>query len=154
MNFNEMQSIINKWIELVDGKNAVCFNDEQFNHELFHNAMVNAYSCFKTLKEQKEIPVDSNNGVDARFYFRLISCMSEYAADCFVGDQSEGLVLTASQLATRLLLEKYFYSFLSNEMDTPILSGDFDYTDAERVYEYNIETGDLSDLMSLAELIS
>jgi hypothetical protein len=154
MTFNEMQSIINKWIELIDGKNAVCFGDEQFNHELFHNAMVNAYSCFKTLKEQNEIPIDSINGVDARFYLRLISCMSEYAADCFVGDQSDGLVLTASQLATRLLLEKYLYSFLSNEMDTPILSGDFDYTVAERVYEYNIETGDLSDLMSFAELIS
>ena len=75
--------------------------------------------------------------------------MSDYASDCFAEDESEDLIFTASQYAVRLFLNNVIWS-LSFSGD-PVLADDMEFSDGERSYPYDVETGDLSDLQKLAK---
>jgi hypothetical protein len=76
--------------------------------------------------------------------------MSEYAAECFVEDESKDLIFTASQYAVRIFLNNLRVHWHFDE-DQPVLTDEIGFCDDERAYPYNVETGDLSDLQNLAK---
>lgn len=81
---------------------------------------------------------------------QVIQYMPEYAAECFVEDESKDLIFTASQYAVRIFLENLRSHWHFDEYQ-PVLTDEMGFCDDERAYPYNVETGDLSDLQKLAQ---
>jgi len=143
-----------KWERLLNMKNDFVFAEATFDKELFKDAMKHAFDLFCLAKGAERLPVTfydmaSHEYVSVLDFCRLIQHMSDYASDCFVGDESDDLIFTASQYAVRLFLHNMIWgTSISSET---VLTDDMEFTDGERSYSYNIETGDLSDLQKLAK---
>ena len=143
-----------KWESLARRKYDYVYGETAFDKKLFKDAMKLAFEMFCQLGETKKLSV-TRKDVTGDPHFCVLDCcqviqyMSEYAAECFVEDGSKDLIFTASQYAVRLFLHNMIWgTSISSET---VLTDDMEFTDGERSYSYNIETGDLSDLQNLAK---
>ena len=152
--FFVMDALI-KWERLARRKYDYVYAETAFDKKLFRDAMKLAFEMFCQLGETKNLSVTRKN-VTGDPHFSVLDCcliiqyMSEYAAECFVEDESKDLVFTASQYAVRIFLNnmRVHWSFHPNH---PILTDNIGFRDDERAYPYTVETGDLSDLQKLAQ---
>ncbi len=152
--FFVMDALI-KWEKLARRKYDYVYAETAFDKKLFKDAMKLAFEMFCQLGETKNLSVTRKN-VTGDPHFAVLDCcliiqyMSEYAAECFVEDESKDLIFTASQYAVRIFLNnmRVHWSFHPNH---PILTDNIGFRDDERAYPYNVETGDLSDLQKLAQ---
>lgn len=145
---------IAKWERLLNMKNDFVFAEATFDKKLFKDAVKRAFDIFCLARGAERLPVTFHDmafheHISVLDFCRLIQHMSDYASDCFVGDESEGLIFTASQYAVRLFLNNMIWG--TSISSDPVLTDDMEFTDGERSYSYNIETGDLSDLQKLAK---
>lgn len=154
-NITVVWDTIAKWESLLRKKNDFVFAEALFDGKLFKDAMKQAFDIFCQVVGKETLPVSSLNmsreeRISAVDCCKVIQFMSDYASDCFVGDESKDLIFTASQYAVRLFLNKVIWSWSSFSGD-PVLSDDMEFCDDERSYSYNVETGDLSDLQKLVK---
>ena len=149
-----VKDAIAKWERLLNMKSDFVFAEAAFDKELFKDAMKRAFDIFCLARGAERLPVTFSNMASYEYlsvldFCKLIQHMSDYASDCFVSDESEGLIFTASQYAVRLFLNNRIWgTSISNES---VLTDDMEFCDEERSYSYNIETGDLYDLQKLAQ---
>ena len=144
-----------KWESLARRKYDYVYGETAFDKKLFKDAMKLAFEMFCQLGETKKLSVTREN-VTGDPHFCILDCcqviqhMSEYAAECFIEDESKDLIFTASQYAVRIFLNNMrgHWPFHPNH---PVLTDNIGFCDDERAYPYNVETGDLSDLQKLAQ---
>ena len=144
-----------KWESLARRKYDYVYGETAFDKKLFRDAMKLAFEMFCQLGETKKLSV-TRKDVTGDPHFCVLDCcqviqhMSEYAAECFVEDESKDLIFTASQYAVRIFLNNLRVHWHFDE-DQPVLTDEMGFCDEERAYPYNVETGDLSDLQKLAQ---
>ena len=144
-----------KWESLARRKYDYVYGETAFDKKLFKDAMKLAFEMFCQLGETKKLPV-TREYVTGDPHFCILDCcqviqhMSEYAAECFIEDESKDLIFTASQYAVRIFLNN-LRGHWSFDEDHSILADEIGFCDDERAYPYNVETGDLSDLQKLAQ---
>lgn len=144
-----------KWESLARRKYDYISGESAFDKKLFKDAMKLAFEMFCQLGETKKVSV-TRKDVTGDPHFCVLDCcqviqyMSEYAAECFVEDESKDLIFTASQYAVRIFLNNLRGHWPFYE-DQPVLTDELGFCDDERAYPYNVETGDLSDLQKLAQ---
>ncbi|MBQ8741639.1 MAG: hypothetical protein IJY79_08855 [Clostridia bacterium] len=164
----ELKDICVNWNMLVDNKEKYLNNEIPFDEKLFNRVLLEAYRSFRNLyleKPQGDLCV-VNETVN---YTRLAVLASEYAAaPLFTGDKSTNYIFTASQIATRLLLqhlkcpqdfppvpmflidkEDYMYCYFEGSEDDV----EKDLADVYYSY-YNLEKGHLSKLMVFAAALN
>lgn len=142
------------WLDLLDNVNAYVFGEEEFDEDMFADAMRGAFEVFAKMHSLETVKVIGNSEtLGANHLMTLIGTMQEYAADRYTED-SENIVFRASQLATRLLVNGAVNDFLRH--DNGILPADelIDYIfwlELDDNYVYDINKGDLSDLIKILE---
>lgn len=141
------------WLDFLDNVNAYVFGEEEFDEEMFADAMRGAFEVFAKMHSLETIKVIGNSeALGANHLMTLIGTMQEYAADRYT-ENSDKVVFRASQLATRLLLSGAKNDFVWHE--DGILPADklMDYVWFEpgNDYVYDINKGDLSDLIEILE---
>ncbi len=123
------------WKEQVELKNAYTFGYEELSLTEFSDLFKNTFEIVKTARNDficKNI-VPENKYV-ALEYLELLTTLSEYAADCFVGDESENKAFYATCLIAQKLI---FYA-----------TNDFNYgiTEDGKItffgYDYTISSDD------------
>ena len=144
-----------KWENLARRKYDYVYGETAFDKKLFKDAMKLAFEMFCQLGKTKKLAVTRKNVTGDPGFCVLDCCqviqhMSEYAAECFVEDESKDLIFTASQYAVRIFLNN-LRGHWHFEEDRPVLADEMEFCDDERAYPYNVETGDLSDLQKLAQ---
>lgn len=141
------------WLNLLDNVNSYVFGEEELNEDMFADAMRGAFEVFSKMYTLETVKVIGNSeALGANHLMTLIGTMQEYATDRYTED-SENIVFRASQLATRLLINGAVNDFLWH--DDGILPADelLDYVWFEpgNDYAYDINKGDLSDLIEIIE---
>ena len=156
--FKDHLTAVREWDMLLEKKNAYIFGEEEFDLELFQNAMRDSWKLFQYLLDQDELVVSTIHhrnpigNVSVITFMQLVSQIVLYEADCYVGDESKDYIFNASQYAAHFLLNAVINE-AGMYIDEPVVGGDLDGI-ADRYYEYNIETGDLSDLKELAKQLN
>ena len=141
------------WLDLLDNVNAYVFSEEELDEDMFADAMRGAFEVFSKMYSLETVKVMGNSeALGVNHLMTLIGTMREYAADRYTED-SENIVFRASQLATRLLVNGVVNDFMWH--DDGILPADelLDYVWFEpgNDYVYDINKGDLSDLIEILE---
>lgn len=141
------------WLNLLDNVNSYVFGEEELNEDMFADAMRGAFEVFSKMYTLETVKViGSSEELGANHLMTLIGTMQEYAADRYTED-SENVVFRASQLATHLLLNSAKNDFIWH--DDGIIPADelIDYIWFEpgNDYVYDINKGDLSDLIEIIE---
>ena len=156
--FKDHLIAVREWDMLLEKKNAYLFGEEEFDLELFQNAMRDSWRLFQYLLDQDELVVSTIHhrnpmeNVSVITFMQLVSRIALYEADCYVGDDSKEYIFNASQYAAHCLLNAVVNQ-AGMYIDELVVGGDLDGI-ADRYYEYNIETGDLSDLKELAKQLN
>lgn len=141
------------WLDLLDNVNAYVFSEEELDEDMFADAIRGAFEVFSKMYSLETVKVMGNSeALGVNHLMTLIGTMREYAADRYTED-SENIVFRASQLATRLLVNGVVNDFMWH--DDGILPADelLDYVWFEpgNDYVYDINKGDLSDLIEILE---
>lgn len=141
------------WLDLLDNVNAYVFGEEELDEDMFADAMRGAFEVFSKMFSLETVKVMGNSeALGANHLMTLIGTMQEYAADRYTED-SENIVFRASQLATRLLVNRAVNDFWWH--DDGILPADelIDYIwlELDDNYVYDINKGDLSELIKVLE---
>lgn len=141
------------WLDLLDNVNAYVFGEEELDEDMFADAMRGAFEAFSKMNSLETIKtVGSSEELGVNHLMTLIGTMREYAADRYTED-SENIVFRASQLATRLLVNGAVNDFVWH--DDGIIPADelLDYVwfEPDDNYVYDINKGDLSDLIKVLE---
>lgn len=101
----EIKDICVNWNMLIENKENYFNNEISFDEKIFNRVLLETYRSFRNLyieKAQEDLCV-VNEIVN---YTRLAVLVSEYAAaPLCTGDKSINYIFTASQIATRLLLQ-------------------------------------------------
>lgn len=164
----EIKDICVNWNMLVDNKEKYLNNEIPFDEKLFNRVLLETYRSFRNLYLEKvpEALCLVNETVN---YTRLAVIASEYAAaPLFTGDKSINYIFTASQIATRLLLQHLKYPtclppipmFLIDKEDYMYCYFEGSEDDVEKdlasIYYsyYNLEKGHLSELAVLAAALN
>ena len=153
---------------LVDNKEKYLNNEIPFDENLFNRVLLETYRSFRNLYLEKP-PDDLCVVKETVNYTRLAVLASEYAAaPLFTGDKSINYIFTASQIATRLLLQHLKYPtslpsipmFLIDKEDYIYCYFEGSEDDVEKdladvyYYYYNLEKGHLSELTVFAAALN
>ena len=156
--FKDHLTAVYEWDILLEKKNAYIFAEEEFDLSLFQNAMKNSWRLFRYLVDQDELAVSTLHhrnpmeNVSVITFMQLVSQIALYEADCYVVDKSKDCIFSASQYAAHFLLNAVIDQACMY-IDDPVVGSDLGGI-ADRYYEYNIETGDLSELKELAKQLN
>lgn len=164
----EITDICVNWNMLVNNKEKYLNNEIPFDENLFNRVLLETYRSFRNLYLEKP-PEDLCVVKETVNYTRLAVLTSEYAAaPLFTGDKSINYIFTASQIATRLLLQHLRYPtslpsipmFLIDKEDYIYCYFEGSEDDVEKdladVYYsyYNLEKGHLSELTVFAAALN
>lgn len=138
---------IEKWTILLGNTNAYTFGEE-FDEELFSEAVEGAFQVFDAFYSMETISVDGfEETVTALDVIRLISLMSEYMADRYTSD-TDNEKFRASQLAVRLMLGRITTNFQWHEDGLfPVYELEYYYGEDDKLV-YDVKKGDLSDMVN------
>ena len=145
-------NMIEKWTTLLENTNAYTFG-EGFDEELFSEAMKGAFQVYDAFYYMEKISVEGfDETVTALDVMRLTSLMSEYMADRYTTEEGNEK-FRASQLAVRLMLGRFTNGFQWHADGVfPVYELECYYCEDDELV-YNVDKGDLSDMMKALQWI-
>ena len=169
IDLNEGRNLARLWYETVFDANPYIFGEKEFERDLFRYLIEDTYNYFKKVKDSLNSPWKEDELQDykenAQRMFEIISYIGEYIAEQPTQDKSEDKVFTASCLVARALIEFARHDideYYSDGRKEPLLYyhpgwWKYEIMDSSnkdfRFYSYDINDGDMSDMIILAKYI-
>lgn len=169
IDFNEGSNIAEKWYNWASDANPYIFGEKELDKEEFRHLIEETYLFFKKVNRSLDVPWKEDeiktNKRNVQYMHEVLSFIGEYVAEQCTEDESEDKVFTASCLVARALVNfaiKDYDEYYDGGKE-PLLyyhpewwiydimdSSNEDY----RVYSYDYNDGDMSDMLILAKYIN
>lgn len=153
----ELQQINDDWVELNNAKSDFLIGNDQILLDDFRNLVKQTYNIILEVHNcLSESDFDGLSKEDMCDYFNLISLISAYGAPCFF-NESNGTDFIATRLIAQTLADYAsnisLYKDDEEELFEEYILTSFDGFDIglDKEIKYDVESGDISDFVELAE---